>query len=57
MLKMYLNDEEVTVEELRAAWNNLAICPMDGGDYESIELDEIDDEGNLHFSIYGHSTF
>ena len=56
-MKLFLNDQEVTLDELREAQDNLKMCPNDGGDYETIELDDIDEEGNLYFWICGHSTF
>ena len=56
-MKLFLDNKEVTVAELKEANNNLELCDNDGGDYQTIELLDVDDEGNLHFETQWHSTF
>ncbi len=56
-MKLYFNDKELSVQELQEVLNNLKTCENDGGDFELLELEEIDSEGNFHFGIAGCSTY
>ena len=56
-MKLFLNDKEVTLTELRHTFDNLDYGPPDGGTYESLELADIDSDGNLYFEIIVGSTF
>ena len=56
-MKLFLNDKEVTIAQLKQALDNLDYGPPDGGEYEAIELYDIDKDGNLYFEIIVNSTF
>ncbi len=55
-MKLYFNDEPCTVEQLKEVFRNLKCCPLDGGEYESLVVEEIDGQG-IHFTIEANSTF
>ena len=55
-MKMFLDDREVNIVELKAVCDNLVGCP-DGGDVEMIVLTGIDASGNIYFDIEKYSTF
>ena len=56
-MKLFLNDKEVTLNELRRALDNLDYGPPDGGTFEILVLEDIDSEGNLYFEIEVGSAF
>lgn len=55
-MKMFLNDKEVTLAELKDALDNLDYGPPDGGTYEALELFDIKD-GDMYFEITVNSSF
>jgi hypothetical protein len=55
--EIFLNDNEVTLGDLKQALGNLDYGPPDGVTYETLALDNIDNEGNLHFIIEVGSMF
>ena len=56
-MKLFLNDKEVTLEELKFALDNLDYGPPDGGTFETLALNDIDEDGNMYFDIEAYSTF
>lgn len=56
-MRFFLNDNEVTLGDLKQALGNLDYGPPDGGTYEAIELAEISDNGDMYFEIIVGSTF
>ena len=48
---------QVNAEQLREIDNNLMTCGNDGGSYEAIELDSIDADGNLYFSVVQNTVY
>lgn len=56
-MKFFLNDNEVTLGDLKQALDNLDYGPPDGGTYETMELVEISDNGDMYFEITIDSTF
>lgn len=56
-MKLFLNDKEVTITELKSALDNLDPGPADGGTFEIIELCGINEDGDMFFEINGYSTF
>lgn len=57
-MKLFIDGDEVTVEELRQRLNDLDCGEFDGGTFELITLDHISDDGDMYFeterySIYG----
>lgn len=56
-MRYFLNDNEVTLGDLKQALGNLVYCPPDGGTYEAMELVEISDNGDMYFEIIVGSTF
>ena len=54
--QLYFNDEPCSLEKFKEIFENLKVCPPDGGEYESLVVDEIDERG-IHFVIEGASTF
>ena len=55
-MKLIFNGKEITLKELKEIQANLKICPVDGGDFEEIVVDEITDDA-ICFEVYGYSTF
>lgn len=56
-MRLFLNDNEVTLGDLKQALGNLDYGLPDGGSFESMELFEISDDGDLYFEIVVNSTF
>lgn len=56
-MRLFLDDKEVTLAELKHTLDNLYYEYPDGGTYETLALDDIDNDGNLHFIIEVGSTF
>ena len=56
-MKLFLNNVEVTIAELKQALDNLDYGPPDGGTYEVLELEDIDSDGNLYFEVVVGSAF
>jgi hypothetical protein len=54
--QLYFNDEPCSMERLKEIFNNLKVCPPDGGEYESLVVDEINEQG-IYFTIEGNTTF
>jgi len=57
-MKLFIDGNEVTIEELRQRLNDLDCGEFDCGSFELITLDHISIEGDLYFeterySIYG----
>lgn len=55
-MQLYFNDKPCTLEQLKEIFNNLEICPADGGSFETLEVDDIKDDG-IYLTISGYSTF
>ena len=56
-MKMFLNDKEITITELKQTLDSLDYGPPDGGTYETLALEDVDSEGNLYFVIEVGSSF
>lgn len=56
-MRFFLDDNEVTLGDLKQALGNLDYGPPDGGSFESMELCEISADGDLYFEIIVNSTF
>jgi hypothetical protein len=56
-MKMFLDGNEVTVEGLKQALENLDCGEFDGGTFEVITLDHISAEGDMYFETERYSTF
>lgn len=56
-MKLFLNNKEVTITELKLAFEKLDPGPPDGGSFEIMELYDIDENGNMFFEIEGYSSF
>ena len=56
-MKYFLNDNEVTLSDLKQTLGNLDYGPPDGGSFESLELVEISDDGDMYFEITINSAF
>ena len=56
-MKMFLDDREVNVTELKAVFDTLNHGDPDGGDFEVIVLSYIDVADNMYFDIEKYSTF
>ena len=56
-MKLFLNNKEVTISELKSALDNLDPGPADGGTFEIMALDDINEDGDMFFEINGYSTF
>lgn len=54
-MRIFLNDDEITIDELNTELKNL-YCAPDGGKYEYIELVEIIDT-DMYFEKYVGSIF
>ena len=57
-MKLFIDGDEVTVEELRQKLNDLDCGELDGGTFQLITLDNISVEGDMYFeterfSLYG----
>ena len=57
-MRLFIDGDEVTIEELRQRLDNLDCGEFDGGTFQLITLDHIDMVGNLYFetdrfSLYG----
>lgn len=56
-MKMFLDDREVGVVELKDVLDTLDNGPPDGGTFEIIALSDIDVNGNMYFEVERHSAF
>lgn len=56
-MKLFLNDKEVTLEELKFALDNLDYGPPDGGTFETLALNDINADGDMYFDIEVNSAF
>ena len=54
--QLYFDDKPCSIERLKEIFNNLKVCPPDGGEYESLVVDEINERG-IFFLIEGNTTF
>lgn len=57
-MRLFIDGDEVTAEELRQRLDNLDYGEFDGGTYDIITLDHISMDGDLYFeteiySVYG----
>lgn len=57
-MKLFVDGNEVTIEELKQLLDNLECGPFDGGTFEVMTLDHISIDGDIYFetekySIYG----
>ena len=55
-MKIFLNDREITLAELKQVLDNLDYGPHDGGTFEALELYDIKD-GDMYFEITVNSSF
>ena len=56
-MRLFLDGDEVTIEELRQAYNHLECGEFDGSSYEIIVLCDISISGDMYFETELHSVF
>ena len=58
LMNLNLDGTPISFEKLLEEYKNLKVCPPDGGDYETIEIDDIDlEKRTIYLSKVGQSTF
>lgn len=56
-MRFFLNDNEVTLADLKQVLGNLDYGPPDGGTFETMALVEITADGDMCFEIEVNSAF
>ena len=56
-MRLFIDGDEVTIEELRQRLNDLDCGSFDGGSFENIVLDHISVAGDMYFETETYSTF
>lgn len=56
-MRLFLDDREVTLSELKQTLDNLDYGPPDGGTFEVISLVDIIDDEDIYFEIEKYSAF
>lgn len=58
-MKFILNDKEISLSELKnILYNEIDPGPPDGGDFEFLEIDDVDVENEIiYLNIFGASNF
>lgn len=56
-MRLFIDGDEVTIEELKQILDNLEYGEFDGSSYEIITLDHISMCGDLYFETERHSVF
>lgn len=56
-MRLFIDGDEVTVEELRQMLNDLDYGEFDGGTYDIITLDHISMCGDLYFETERYSVY
>lgn len=56
-MRLFIDGNEVTIEELRQTLNNLDCGEFDGGTFEIITLDHISIAGDMYFETEVHSVW
>jgi hypothetical protein len=56
-MRLFIDGDEVTLEELRQRLNDLNCGSFDGGSFETIVLDHISVAGDMYFETETYSTF
>lgn len=54
--QLYFNNEPCSLEQLKDILHNLDPGPADGGCFETLEVDDINDSG-IYFTVSSYSTF
>ena len=55
-MKYFIDDEEVDIKTLKKVYDNLEICPFDGGEYENLVVNQVTDD-EIHFTVIRQTTF
>ena len=55
-MRFVYNDREISIEEVKILLQDLEACPPDGGTYEYLEIDDVE-EDTIYLSIGSASTF
>ena len=56
-MKMFIDGNEVTIEELKQKITDLDCGDFDGGTFEVVTLDHISENGDMYFEIEKYSTY
>ena len=56
-MRLFIDGDEVTAEELKQRLDNLDCGEFDGGTFETIVLDHISMCGDMYFETERYSTF
>ena len=56
-MKLFIDGDEVTVEELRQKLNDLDCGEFDGNTFELITLDHISEVGDMYFETERYSVY
>ena len=56
-MRLFIDGDEVTTEELKQRLNSLDCGEFDGGTFEKIVLDHISAAGDMYFETEVYSTF
>jgi hypothetical protein len=56
-MRLFIDGDEVTVEELRQRLNDLDCGEFDGGSFELITLDHISEVGDMYFETEKYSVY
>lgn len=56
VMRFVYNDREISIEEVKILLQDLEVCPHDGGTYEYLEIDDVE-EDTIYLSIGSASTF
>jgi hypothetical protein len=56
-MRLFIDGDEVTIEELRQRLDNLDCGEFDGGSFEVITLDHISKVGDMYFETEKYSVY
>lgn len=56
-MRLFIDGDEATLEELKQRLDNLECGEFDGGTFEIITLDHISISGDMYFETEKYSTF
>lgn len=56
-MRLFIDGDEVTIEELRQRLDSLDCGEFDGGTYDIITLDHISVDGDLYFETERYSVY
>ena len=56
-MSLFIDGDEVTIEELKQRLNDLDCGDFDGGSFQVIVLDHISEVGDMYFETDRYSTY